>query len=107
MAKERWRSEDEWPEDKTGPEYQMHKDRVEREPTRSQGRFPVIYVSALANDLVLDLENAMYKLEVAQPIEEAADAYTALNQRRKELYQYLSTLEFNAGIKREVVRRFD
>ena len=74
---------------------------------RPTPRFPVIYLSALANDLVLDLENAMYKLEVAEGTQEVADAYMALNQRRKELYQYLSTLEFNAGIKREVARRFD
>lgn len=106
MAKDRWRAEDEWPEDKAGPEYSMHKDRVEREPPK-RNRFPVIHISALANDLVLDLENAMYKLEGAETKEEAADAYVALNQRRKELYQYLSTLEFNAQIKREVTRRFD
>jgi hypothetical protein len=107
MATDRWRSEDEWPEDKAGPEYSMHKDREEREPKRPKTRFPVIYVSALANDLVTDLEDAMYRLEGAGTKEEVAEAYIALNQRRKELFQYLSTLEFNAQIKREVTRRFD
>lgn len=104
---ERWHPQDEWPEDKAGPEYSMHKDRAGKEPPKRHTRFPVIQVSALANDLVLDLENAMYKLEVAKTKEEVGEAYFLLTQRRKELYQYLSTLEFNAQIKREVTRRFD
>jgi len=110
VAREPWRGDEhpeEWPEDKAGPEYRMHRDS--EGPAKQPGprRFGVIQVSEQANDLVIDLENAMYRLEVADAAAEVDAAYAALNQRRKELYVYLATLEFNARIKRTVTKRFD
>src|SRR5690348_12760116 len=95
--REPWRG-DEHPEDDDGPGAQP-----------GPRRFGVIQVSEKAHDLVLDLENAMYRLEVAESCnrEEVENAYAALNQRRKELYAYLATLEFNLRIPRPVIKRFD
>ena len=72
-------------------------------------RFEIIHVSQTAYDLVQDLEAAMMAHMLAPKDEPhtVSDAYAALNQRRKDLYQYLDGLEFNALLTRPITLRFD
>lgn len=112
MSRDPWRGDEhpeEWPEDKAGPEYKMHRDHEGPGPTPGPRRFGLIMVSEKALDLILDLENAHYRLAVAEACnrEEVENAYAALNQRRKELYAYVATLEFNLRIPRPIAKRFD
>ena len=75
----------------------------------------MVQVSEEAYDLIADLEAAWCRFSAATDdlndqrpdLSEAGDAYAALCQRRKELYQYLAKLEFNARIPRTINVRFD
>lgn len=69
--------------------------------------FKVIAVSVVSDDLIQDLEAAHYQMQEAEGLQEVAEAYGVLCQRRKELYQRIAALEFNTGEERKVLRRFD
>lgn len=72
-------------------------------------KFVVVRVSDTAKDHVDDLQAALARL-LAAPRENQQrvdEAYAALNQRRRELYEYIQSLEFNAGIRRQNTLRFD
>lgn len=70
-------------------------------------RFTVIRVSEQAKALIDDLEAAYARVLAADIGVETANAYAALCQRRKEVYEYLQGLEFNSAIRRDVTLRFD
>jgi hypothetical protein len=78
-------------------------------PQDRNKKFAVVAVSQAAHELIQDLEAAWCGYFAADPKDQTAmgNAYAALCQRRKELYQYLSGLEFNAVIDRPIQRRFD
>lgn len=77
-------------------------------PNRNQ-KFAVVAVSHEAFEIIQDLEAAWCQFAAVPEfnLQAVGDAYAALCQRRKELYQYLSGLEFNAHITRSVQLRFD
>jgi hypothetical protein len=77
-------------------------------PDRNE-KFAVVAVSIEAFDLIQDLEAAWCRFTTADSsdMQAVGDAYAALCQRRKELYQYLAGLEFNAVIPRTVHLRFN
>lgn len=72
-------------------------------------KYPVVKVSVTAYDLVQDLEAAlMHHMSASKDDAKLVDeAYAALNLRRKELYEYLHSLEFNAGVPLIHTLRFD
>lgn len=76
--------------------------------------FSVIEVSEQTYDLIADLEAAWCRFTAATDdldsrpnLSEAGNAYAALCQRRKELYEYLAGLECDARIRRPIKVRFD
>jgi hypothetical protein len=77
-------------------------------PDRNQ-QFAVEVVSTEAFEIVQDLEAAWCRFTATDPTDAMAvgNAYATLCQRRKELYHYLSGLEFNASIDRPIKLRFD
>lgn len=73
-------------------------------------KYPVVCVSRIAYELIQDLEAAHYVFAGTDKKDQRAvdDAYAALNQRRKEVYQYLEGLEQQIEPCRTVaVLRFD
>ena len=75
-----------------------------------QSRFTIIHVSEQAYDLIADLEAAWCRFtnaDAKQDLQEVGNAYADLCQRRKELHQYIESLEFNALIPRTITLRFD
>jgi hypothetical protein len=69
--------------------------------------FPTIPVTLEAEALIQDLEAALMRLYSAPKGTASENAYAALNQRRKELYSHISSLEACAGWERTVLKRFD
>lgn len=72
-------------------------------------RFTVEEVSHEAFDIIQDLEAAWCRFTTTSnsDLQAVGDAYATLCQRRKELYHYISGLEFNSEIPRPVKIRFD
>jgi hypothetical protein len=58
-------------------------------------KFPVVVVSLEAYEIVQDLEAAWCRFTTTDNADAQAvgDAYAALSQRRKELYEYIQKLE--------------
>jgi hypothetical protein len=70
--------------------------------------YPVIFVSRTTYELIQDLEAAWCRFSATKDRTEIEDAYSALNQRRKELYQHLAKIEGEQRIvDNTVVLRFD
>ena len=71
-------------------------------------RFEVVSVTERAHEVILDLEAAYARLLAASEPEAIQEAYGALCQRRKDLYEHIQELERAAGKKlRPVTLRFD
>lgn len=64
------------------------------------------HVSHAADELVQDLEQAYMRLHVASGPAEIDNAYAALSQRKRDLYEHLEDLEGIAERVRPVVKRF-
>lgn len=76
------------------------------------GQKYTVNVSKHSYELVQDLEAALCRLGHAEGTEPIHDAYAALCQRRKELFQYLETLEteihgHHRSLRSLAVLRFD
>lgn len=66
-------------------------------------------VSQVADDLVQDFEQAYQRLLVADPRENRLEyeyAYSALNQRRRDLYEHIADMERLLERSRPVTKRF-
>jgi hypothetical protein len=72
---------------------------------------PNIRVTSAAHQLIQDLEQSFWRFAGTDPTDRNAvgDAYSALNQRRKDVYSYLSGLEREAHVvsTERVSLRFD
>ena len=71
--------------------------------------FPVVTVSQEVHSLILDLQQSFSRLAGVPADHQTAvgNAYAALCQRRKDLYEYISQLERKAGVPPDVTLRFD
>lgn len=64
------------------------------------------HVSHSADELIQDFEQAYQRMLKAETDEEITDAYTALNQRRRDLYEHIHDMERLLDRSRPVTKRF-
>lgn len=75
-------------------------------PGEGKARFETVRVTRIAHELIQDLEQALLRMYVADTVEEISAAYTALNQRRRALYEHVEAAEEFTAWDRPVIKRF-